>query len=41
VLTSAGRPVAKFGHFFHRGLNRTEHGWLVCAACHSDLTHGG
>ena len=43
VLTEAGRPVpgAEFDHFFHRGLNRPEHGWLVCAACHAELTHGG
>ena len=25
----------------HRGLNRPEHGWLVCRACHAELTHGG
>ncbi|MGK7871496.1 KilA-N domain-containing protein [Falsiroseomonas sp. E2-1-a20] len=43
VLTEAGRPVigAEFDHFFHRSLNKAEHGWLICAACHSDLTHGG
>ncbi|MGK7870545.1 KilA-N domain-containing protein, partial [Falsiroseomonas sp. E2-1-a20] len=43
VLTEAGRPLpgAEFDHFFHRGLNRPEYGWLICAACHSDLTHGG
>jgi hypothetical protein len=43
VLTKAGRPVAgaEFDHFFHRSLNRAEHGWLICAACHIDLTHGG
>jgi hypothetical protein len=43
VLTRAGRPVAgaEFDHFFHRGLNRPEYGWLICTACHSDLTHGG
>jgi KilA-N domain len=43
VLTEAGRPApgAEFDHFFHRGLNRPEHGWLVCPACHAELTHGG
>ena len=43
VLTEAGRPVAgaEFDHFFHRGLNRPEHGWLLCAACHAELSHGG
>ncbi|HEV7265732.1 MAG TPA: hypothetical protein VGN83_12540 [Falsiroseomonas sp.] len=43
VLTGAGKPVpgAEFDHFFHRGLNRPEMGWLVCAECHADLTHGG
>jgi hypothetical protein len=43
VLTGAGKPVpgAEFDHFFHRGLNRPELGWLVCAECHADLTHGG
>jgi hypothetical protein len=43
VLTRARQVVegAEFDHFFHRSLNRAEHGWLICAACHSDLTHGG
>ncbi len=43
VLTGRGRPVpgAEYDHFFHRGLNRPEHGWLVCTACHAELTHGG
>jgi KilA domain-containing protein len=43
VLTEAGRPVrgAEYDHFFHRGLNKPEHGWLVCADCHAELTHGG
>jgi hypothetical protein len=43
VLTEAGKPVpgAAFDHFFHRGLNRPEHGWLVCADCHAELTGGG
>jgi hypothetical protein len=43
VLAEDSRPVtgAEFDHFFHRGLNRPEHGWLVCRACHAELTHGG
>jgi hypothetical protein len=43
VLTEAGRvvPGAEFDHFFHRSLNKPEHGWLICAACHAELTHGG
>jgi hypothetical protein len=43
VLADGGRPApgAEFDHFFHRGLNRPEHGWLVCLDCHADLTHGG
>jgi hypothetical protein len=43
VLIEAGRPVpgAEFDQFFHRGLNRPEHGWLVCADCHAELSHGG
>ena len=43
VLTEAGRvvPGAEFDHFFHRNLNMAEHGWLICAACHDELTHGG
>ena len=43
VLTEAGRPApgAEFDHFFHRGLNRPEHGWLICTACHAELTYGG
>lgn len=43
VLTADGQPVsgAEFDHVFHRGLNRPEHGWLICRACHDDLTHGG
>ena len=42
-LTGRGRPVpgAEYDHFFHCGLNRPEHGWLVCADCHAELTHGG
>ena len=32
---------AQFDHFYHRGLNRPEHGWLVCKPCHHELTHGG
>ena len=43
VLSEAGRPVAgaEFDHFFHRSLNRPEHGWLICGVCHPELTHGG
>ena len=43
VLSDDGQPVpgAQIDHFFHRGLNRPEHGWLICAACHGELTHGG
>ena len=43
VLTEAGRvvPGAEFDHFLHRSLNKAEHGWLICAACHDELTHGG
>ena len=43
VLTEAGRPVcgAEYDHFFHRSLNKPEHGWLICAECHAELTHGG
>ncbi len=43
VLTETGRPVpgAAIDHFFHRGLNKPEHGWLICAECHAELTHGG
>jgi hypothetical protein len=43
VLAEDGRavPGAEFDHFLHRGLNRPEHGWLVCTACHGELTHGG
>jgi hypothetical protein len=43
VLTEAGRPVpgAAFDHYFHRSLNRPEYGWLICAACHAELTYAG
>ncbi|MBL6459160.1 KilA-N domain-containing protein [Belnapia sp. T6] len=43
VLDAAGQPLAgaEFDHFFHRGLNRPEHGWLICAPCHTELTRGG
>ena len=34
-------PGAEYDHFFHRGLNRPEHGWLICRTCHADLTNGG
>lgn len=43
VLTPTGQPApgAAFDHFFHRGLNKPEHGWLICLACHAELTYGG
>jgi len=43
VLEATGQPSsgAEFDHFFHRGLNRPEYGWLVCRGCHAELTHGG
>lgn len=43
VLMTDGKPArgAQFDHFFHRGLNRPEHGWMICGRCHDDLTHGG
>jgi hypothetical protein len=43
VLTPDGKPLlgSQFDHFFHRGLNRPELGWLVCRQCHEDLTRGG
>ena len=43
VLTGENQPVegAEYDHFFHHGLNRPEHGWLICQACHVELTQGG
>jgi hypothetical protein len=43
VLTAGNQPVeeAEYDHFFHRGLNRPEHGWLICKRCHAELTLGG
>ncbi|MFC3127221.1 KilA-N domain-containing protein [Pseudoroseomonas globiformis] len=43
VLDEAGRPLAgaEFDHFFHRSLNRPENGWLICIACHGEMTGGG
>ena len=43
VLAAAGQPApgAELDHFLHRSLNRPEHGWLICRACHAELTHGG
>lgn len=43
VLTEEGRVIegAEFDHYYHRGLNRPEHGWLICQACHRELTHSG
>ena len=42
VLDADLRPVAgaESDHAFHRGLNRPEHGWLICPDCHGELTHG-
>ena len=43
VLTSEGKPVAgeaEFDHVFHCGLNRPEHGWLICRPCHGTLHQG-
>ena len=43
-MLTADRQVgagAQFDHFYHRGLNRPEHGWLVCKSCHHELTYGG
>lgn len=34
-------PGAEYDHAFHRGINRPEHGRLVCEGCHDALTHGG
>lgn len=43
VLTTDKQPLegAEYDHFFHHGLNRPEHGWLICQACHVELTRGG
>ena len=43
VLTAESQPMegAEYDHFFHHGLNRPEHGWLICNACHVELTQGG
>jgi len=43
VLSEGRRPApgAEFDHFFHHSLNRSEHGCLICAACHAELTRGG
>lgn len=43
VLDAAGAPLegTEFDHAFHRGLNRPEHGRLVCRPCHREMTHGG
>jgi hypothetical protein len=43
VLTADSQPVdgAEYDHFLHRGLNRPEHGWLICKSCHVELTQGG
>ena len=41
VLTRTGGslPGAEYDHFFRRGLNRAEHGWLICRTRHADLTY--
>ena len=43
VLGPMGNRVtgADYDHFFHRGLNRPEHGWLICRSCHFELTQAG
>ncbi|RYI79729.1 MAG: hypothetical protein EON47_24150, partial [Acetobacteraceae bacterium] len=43
VLTLERQPApgAEFDHVFHAGLNRPEHCWLICTACHHELTYGG
>lgn len=43
VLTPQGRPApgAEFDHVFHGAVNRPEHGWLICLACHGSLNSGG
>jgi len=43
VLSPDRKPLlgAQFDHFFHRGLNRPELGWLVCRDCHDDISRGG
>ena len=43
VLTLERQPApgAEFDHVFHAGLNRPEHCWLICTACHRELTYGG
>jgi hypothetical protein len=32
---------AEFDHFFHRGLNRPEFGWIICLRCHEELNRAG
>lgn len=43
VLARTGRPMpgAEIDHFVSSKINRPESGWLICGACHMDLTHGG
>jgi hypothetical protein len=43
VLDVDGRaaPGVEYDHFLHRGPNRPEHGWPICAGCHAGLTGGG
>jgi hypothetical protein len=42
IVDASARPLpgAQFDHFFHRGLNRPEHGWLVCQHCHDAFSRG-
>ena len=43
VLSGRAQPApgAEFDHFYHCSLNRPEFGWLICTACHHELTHDG
>ena len=41
TATQQAQEGAEYDHFFHRALNRPEHGWLICKACHTELTIGG
>jgi hypothetical protein len=43
VLSPEGKPLlgSQFDHFFHRGLNRPELGWLICRNCHDNISRGG
>ena len=43
VLSGRAQPApgAEFDHYYHCSLNRPEFGWLICTACHHELTHDG